>query len=104
MDTGFAVNLGDNMASFNRGNLLNGDGDINAVFGGMFSAGSFDGFGLYLGKSDNMGGSIISVAPGFSLGFSIGLTFDNNMAAVFVNNGCAPDFKKRKISNLVKLN
>merc|ERR1712156_893539 len=27
-----------------------------------------------------------------SLGFSIGLTFHNNMATVFVNNGCAPFF------------
>ena len=46
VNSGGTVNLGDDVASLNRGNYFFDDGDINAMFAGMFSARSFNGFGF----------------------------------------------------------
>ena len=42
VDSGRAINLGNDMTSLNRGSLLDGDGDINTMFGFDFSAGSLN--------------------------------------------------------------
>ena len=102
VDGGCAVNLGDNMASLNRGNLLNGDGDINAMFGFDLSAGSFDGLGDRGGDGNGVVGegsdaSITSIGEtsmekgNSGFGISLSFTFDNktmgsNMSAVFVDD------------------
>ena len=102
VDSGCAVNLGDNMASLDRGNLLNGDGDINAMFGFDLSAGSFDGLGDRGGDGNGVVGegsdaSITSIGEtsmekgNSGFGISLSFTFDNktmgsNMSAVFVDD------------------
>ena len=102
VDGGCAVNLGDNMASLDRGNLLNGDGDINAMFGFDLSAGSFDGLGDRGGDGNGVVGegsdaSITSIGEtsmekgNSGFGISLSFTFDNktmgsNMSAVFVDD------------------
>ena len=58
VDSGCAVNLGDNMASLNRSDNWFDDGNINTMFAGVFSARSFDGFGFKFGKSIGYGSGI----------------------------------------------
>ena len=109
VDGGGAVNLGDDMASLDRGNLLDGDGDINAMFGFDLSAGSFDGLGDRGGDGNGVvgEGSDASITDMSSIGetsmekgdssisLSLSFTLDNKtgnrqaigkMSAVFVDN------------------
>merc|ERR1719433_1865756 len=85
-----ADNLGDNMASLNRSDNRFDDGNINAMFGFDFSAGSLDGLGDSLGNSisdgsrGNKGGSMNSgsigsdaMSPELRISFSLGFTFDD---------------------------
>merc|ERR1712020_495616 len=96
MISGCTVNLSNLMASFNRSDNLFDDGNINAMFSGVFSAGSFDGLGFDFGKSDNMRSSIAVMSPvlriSFSLGFSLGRALDNDRAASFADHIFAPLF------------
>merc|ERR1712061_335386 len=88
VDGGCAVNLGDDMASLDRGNLLDGDGDIDAMFGFDLSAGSFNGLGdglrdgiSYRGRG-NMSKAMDAMSVGktgkeLRISFSFGFTFDD---------------------------
>merc|ERR1712061_899584 len=98
VDGGCAVNRGNNMASLDRGNLLDGDGDINAMFGFDLSAGSFDGLGDrgrdgngVVGEGSNASINDMSSIGETSIGISLSFTLDNKtgagkMSAVFVDN------------------
>merc|ERR1711973_182423 len=91
VNSGCADNLGDNMASLNGSDNWFDDGNISAMFGFDFSAGSLDGLdnGLGDGVSDgsrgNSGmsiGSNASMSKGktsivLRISFSLGFTFDD---------------------------
>merc|ERR1711971_415898 len=51
MISGCTINLSNIMASLNRCNNFFDDGNINAMFAGVFSTGSFNGLSFELGKS-----------------------------------------------------
>ena len=108
VDSGCAVNLGDNMASLDGGDDLLDNWDINAMFGGDLSAGSLDGLGDRGGDGDGMVGissiseSVVesTITQILCVSFSFSFTFDNmsdkssmsissNVCAVFVDNSCA---------------
>ena len=102
VNSGGTVNLGDDVASLNRGNYFFDDGNINAMFGFDLSAGSFDGLGDRGGDGNGVVGegsdaSITSIGEtsmekgNSGFGISLSFTFDNktmgsNMSAVFVDN------------------
>merc|ERR1719362_1317060 len=79
VDGGCACDLGDNMASLDGGDDLLDNWDINAMFGGTFSAGSLDG----LGDRGMVGISSISesvmettITENLCVSFSFSFTFD----------------------------
>ena len=106
VNSGGTVNLGDDVASLNRGNYFFDDGNINAMFGFDLSAGSLNGLGdgLRDGISYGSGGGESSMSirgntvsegktsKDLSISFSFGFTFDDkssvsdDSSAVFVDN------------------
>ena len=108
MFSGSAVNLCNNMASFDRSDNLFDFGDINAMFGGHLSAGSLDGLGDGGGEGDSNRGMVgissisesvveTTITENLCVSFSISFTFDNmsdkssmsissNVGAVFVDD------------------
>ena len=94
MNSGGTGNLGDNMTSFNRGDYLFDNGDINAMFSGVFGARCFNGLGFEFGKSNNMRSSIAKMVEVlricFGFRFSFGRTLDNDRTACFADHLFAP--------------
>ena len=93
------VNFGNIVASLDRSDNLFDNGDINAMFGGVFSAGSFDFLSFEFGKSIGDRGSIavmsiMSIKLRISLGFSLSRTLHNDRAASFADHLFAPKPKK----------
>ena len=114
MNSGGAGNLGDNMTSFNRGDYLFDNGDINTMFSNNLSAGCLNFLGDSLrdgmsyrgynrGSMSNRGMSKRSNAGNcgetsiewfrisFSFGYGFGFTFDDkssvsNMGTLFVDD------------------
>merc|ERR1719323_1540717 len=81
------VNFCYDMASLDGSDNLFGDGDINAVFGSMLSAGSFDGFGFDFGKSISNGGSIrVTKVLRIGFWFSFGGSFHDNWSTSFADD------------------
>ena len=108
VDGGCAGDLGDNVASLDRGDDLLDNWDINAMFGGNLSAGSLDGLGDGGGEGDSDRGMVgissisesmmeTTITENLCVSFSFSFTFDNmsdkssmsissNVGAVFVDD------------------
>merc|ERR1719415_328129 len=109
-----AGNLGDGVASLDRGDYLLDDGDIDAMFSNNLSAGSLNALGDGLrdgisnrGRGNNGGGNSMSIRgntvnggktsiESFGIGFSFGSTFvervGSELGALFVDDFLASLF------------
>ena len=95
---GCTVNFGNIVASLNRRDNFFDNGNINAMFGGVFSAGSFNFLSFEFGKSIGDRGAIaimtkMSIKLRISLGFSLSRTLHNDRAASFADHFFAPKEK-----------
>ena len=93
------INLCNGVTGLHRSDNFFNDGNINAMFGGVFSAGSFDFLSFEFGKSIGDRGSIavmsiMSIKLRISLGFSLSRTLHNDRAASFADHLFAPKPKK----------
>ena len=96
---GCTVNFGNIVASLNRSDNFFDNGNINAMFGGVFSARSFNFLSFEFGKSIGDRGTIavmskMSIKLRISLGFSLSRTLYNDRAASFADHFFAPKENK----------
>ena len=102
VDSGRAINLGNDMTSLNRGSLLNNNWYINTMFSFDLSTRSFDSFGKYL-MGITRETSMVELGIGFGFTFlqdNSGTNWNNTSITMFRNNLFTPKYYENYINNV----